>query len=187
MGVVDATRPQAVNARSGTTYQPGIGPHTESQTISLVMRHLIQASPSLYSNVEPEAPYPCAPRSKCDLRLRIDGNEWAIEAKMLRIMGDNGKRNDNTIMHILSPYCAHRSAFTDCEKLLASGFDARKSILIFGYEYDDFPMDPVLQAFEILASSRVTLSPRYQAVTPRLVHPVHQCGRVVAWEVSPYQ
>jgi hypothetical protein len=27
----------------------------------------------------------------------------AIEVKMLRLMGDNGKLNDNMVMHILSP------------------------------------------------------------------------------------
>jgi hypothetical protein len=32
---------------------------------------------------------------------------WAIEVKMLRLMGDNGKLNDNMVMHILSPYPAH--------------------------------------------------------------------------------
>jgi hypothetical protein len=40
--------------------------------------------------------------------------EWAIEVKMLRFMGDNGKLNDNIVMHILSPYPEHRSALTDC-------------------------------------------------------------------------
>ena len=28
------------------------------------------------------------------------------EVKMLRLMGDNGKPNDNMLMHILSPYPA---------------------------------------------------------------------------------
>jgi len=42
--------------------------------------------------------------------------------KMLRLMGDNSKPNDNMLMHILSPYPSHRSALTDCQKLAASGF-----------------------------------------------------------------
>jgi hypothetical protein len=36
-----------------------------------------------------------------------------------RILGDNGKLNDNMLMHILSPYPQHRSAVTDCNKLRA--------------------------------------------------------------------
>jgi hypothetical protein len=33
-----------------------------------------------------------------------DPVDWAIEVKMLRLMGDNHKPNDNMLMHILSPY-----------------------------------------------------------------------------------
>jgi hypothetical protein len=36
---------------------------------------------------------------------------------MLRIFGDNGKLNDNMLMHVLSFYPAHLSALTDCGKL----------------------------------------------------------------------
>lgn len=59
---------------------------------------------------------------KCDLVLE---GEWAVEVKMLRCLGDNGKPNDNILMHILSPYPAHRSALTDCMKLRDSGFAER--------------------------------------------------------------
>jgi len=43
-------------------------------------------------------------------------------------MGDKGKPNDNMLMHIHSPYSAHRSAVTDCEELTRSGFDGRNAI-----------------------------------------------------------
>jgi hypothetical protein len=49
-------------------------------------------------------------------------------------MGDNGKPNDNMLMHILSPYPSHRSALTDCQKLAASGFSGSLAILIYGYD-----------------------------------------------------
>jgi hypothetical protein len=52
---------------------------------------------------------------------------WAIEVKLLRLLGDNGKPNDNILMHILSPYPAHRSAFTDCTKLLGAPLGRRKA------------------------------------------------------------
>ncbi len=45
----------------------------------------------------------------------------------MRLMGDNGKPNDNILTHILSPYPAHRSAVTDCAKLLESGLGDRKA------------------------------------------------------------
>ena len=185
MSAVDVKRPQAANARTGIAYQPGIGPHTESQTVSLVIAHMAETSPVLYSTIEREVPYPSAPRSKCDLRIRVEGESWIVEAKMLRVMGDNGKPNDNILMHILSPYSAHRSALTDCEKLVSSGFEGRKAVLIFGYEYEGFPMEPALWAFETLARAKVRLSPRYEARMQNLVHPVHETGRVVAWEAAP--
>src|SRR5262249_37292179 len=110
--------------------------------------------------------------------------EWAVEAKMLRLLGDNGKLNDNMLMHILSPYPAHRSALTDCEKLVASGLGGRKAILIFGYDYDGWDMTATIKAFKTLARERVHLGSRNAAPFEDLVHPVHQRGAVFAWEVG---
>jgi hypothetical protein len=76
---------------------------------------------------------------------------------MLRLMGDNGKPNDNMLMHILSPYPSHRSALTDCQKLAASSFSGSLSVLIYGYDYDALPMEPAVEAFEQLAAHRVRL------------------------------
>jgi hypothetical protein len=87
-------------------------------------------------------------------------------------------------MHILSPYPAHRSALTDCEKLLSSGLAGRKAILIYGYDYPQWPMDPAIEAFEALAKRAVGLSARHHASFSGLVHPVHQAGRVFGWELE---
>jgi hypothetical protein len=102
---------------------------------------------------------------------------------MLRVMGDNGKPNDNMLMHILSPYPVNRSAVTDCEKLLQSQLPGRKGIMIFAYEYDNYPAEPVIRAFELLASDRVRIGPRQSAAFDGLVHPVHKRGCVSAWEI----
>jgi hypothetical protein len=104
---------------------------------------------------------------------------------MLRLMGDNGKLNDNMMMHILSPYPAHRSALTDCTKLLTSQLASHKAILIYGYDYPGWPMDPVINAFEVLAGRQVKLADRAVAPFGGLVHPVHQRGRVFGWQVQP--
>lgn len=53
-----------------------------------------------------------------------------MEVKMLRLMGDNGKPNDNILMHILSPYPEHRSALTDCDKLRGSNLSDRCAVMI---------------------------------------------------------
>lgn len=129
-------------------------------------------------------PYPEASRQKCDLCLGYPPAwEWALEIKMLRILGDNGKANDNILMHIFSPYSAHRSAVTDCTKLAASGLGRRRGILIYGYDADDWPLEPAIAAFEVLATGSTPLGPRQQASFDGLVHPVHASGQVYAWEL----
>jgi len=109
----------------------------------------MQASqPERYSDVAFDIPCPDAPRQKCDLAF---GDALFVEAKLLRLLGDNGKPNDNMLMHILSPYPHHRSAVTDCEKLRRSGLPGQKAILIFGYAYPAWPMHPAIDAFELVA------------------------------------
>jgi hypothetical protein len=170
-----------VSRRTGAAYQPGIGPHTEGETITLAL----EAAPAgSMPSLKRECPYPSIGRSRCDVVVD-DEDPWAIEIKMLRLMGDNGKPNDNMLMHILSPYPAHRSAVTDCTKLLASGFPHRKAVVIFGYDYDGWPMDPAVDAFEALASRSATLRPTDAAGFDHLVHPVHVRGRAFGWELHP--
>lgn len=176
----DAGEPQAVS-RTGRVYQPGIGPHSESETITLALANGLHP---LLKSTRREVPYPSAPRNACDVVIEDGSGLLAIEVKMLRMMGDNGKPNDNMLMHILSPYPQHRSALSDCSKLSESGFDGKKAIAIFGYEYTDFPMGPAIEAFEHLASERVTLLSRFESRFEGLIHPVHRQGAVFAWEVS---
>jgi hypothetical protein len=109
--------------------------------------------------------------------------DWAIEVKMLRLLGDNGRPNDNMVTHILSPYPTHNSALTDCTKLLASQLGIHKAILIYGFDYPRLPMDPAIEAFEALASREVKLGRHAVAAFDGLIHPVHQRGRVFGWEV----
>ena len=103
---------------------------------------------------------------------------------MLRLMGDNGKPNDNMLMHILSPYPKDRSALTDCRKLVESGFAGRKAVVIYGFDYPGLPMDPAIESFELLARNACRLSERSSAAYADLVHPVHVAGRVFGWEVA---
>ena len=103
---------------------------------------------------------------------------------MLRLMGDNGKPNDNMIGHILSPYPGDRSALTDCAKLVRSGLTGRKAVLIYGFDYPSLPMDPAISAFEQLARMEVQLGEAVVSPYGGLVHPVHREGRVFGWELS---
>ena len=187
MKAVDATRPIAQSARGDKSYQAGIGPHTESRTIALVMSHLVSAAPEKYaSHYALEQPYPNSTRSKVDICLGI-APDWllSIEVKMLRIMGDNGKPNDNILMHILSPYPAHRSALTDADKLARSSLPGKKGIVIYAYEYPLWPSAPAIEVFEVLAARSVHLTRVNAAAVEGLVHPVHRAATVYGWEVRP--
>ena len=53
----DSRRPQAAGSRTGRVYQPGIGPHTESQTIRLVTGELV-ALDHAYAAHALDVPYP---------------------------------------------------------------------------------------------------------------------------------
>jgi hypothetical protein len=185
MQAVDATRPVAQSARGDKSYQAGIGPHTETRTIELVMSHLAVVAPERYAGRHAlEQPYPNSARSKVDICFGTSP-EWllSIEVKMLRIMGDNGKPNDNILMHILSPYPAHRSALTDADKLARSSLAGKKAIVIYSYGYPSWPSSPAIEAFETLASRTVHLTPVKSAAVEGLIHPVHRAATVRGWEV----
>lgn len=105
-------QPNAVNVRSKLEFSAGIGPHSEAETVRLVMIELARLFPAKYAGrYATGVPYPESARRKCDLCLGTPPVwDWSIEVKMIRFFGDNGKLNDNILMHVLSPYPAHRSA-----------------------------------------------------------------------------
>jgi hypothetical protein len=184
LAAADARHPQSVGVRTGKIYQPGIGPHTETQTLKLVLSKLSRID-QVYVQHSFDVPYRGSSRQRCDWCLGTEPDwDWTIEAKMLRLLGDNGKLNDNMLMHILSPYPAHRSALTDCAKLATSTLNGRKAVLIFGYEYEGWELAPAVEAFETLARERIVLGPRNESPFMDLVHPVHQPGAVFAWEIA---
>jgi len=100
------------------------------------------------------------------------------------MLGDNGKPNDNMIMHVLSPYPEHRSALTDCFKLANSSLGVRKAILVYGFESERWSLGPIINSFEALASRTVRLGRRAEAAFSGLVHPIHDRGAVFVWEVN---
>jgi hypothetical protein len=181
----DADCEPAISARTKRSYQKGIGPHPETSTLALVRSKLAELDPIAYDKIETHIPYPTTPRQKCDWCWTPTSEERVyIEAKMMRLMGDNGKPNDNILTHILSPYPQQRSALTDCQKMATAGFAGSTVVLIYGYEYAGYPLQPVIDAFETLASKVVKLSNAAQATFNGLVHPIHQHGAVYAWTVS---
>ncbi|MGE0600207.1 MAG: hypothetical protein AB7J35_13745 [Dehalococcoidia bacterium] len=176
---VDSERPVWKNARTGVSFQPGIGPHSEAATCKLVTEQMKRTNPDWYASLDVNVPYAKGNRTRCDIADEL----WAIEVKMLRLFGDNGKPNDNLLMHILSPYPQHRSALTDCEKLTLGRPRDRLGILIYAFESADWPMIAAISAFETLARAKYELTPMARADFSGLVHPVHASGAVFAWEI----
>jgi hypothetical protein len=164
-------------------FQAGIGPHPEAEAVKLITNDMRAAHPERYISLALGFPYPDRRRQRCDVVIG-DPAEWAVEIKLLRLLGDNGKANDNMLMHVLSPYPAHRSALTDVAKLRSSTFSCHLAILIYGFDYEAWPLEPAIQAFEVLALEQAPFLDRAVVPFEGLVHPVHQHGKVYAWEIS---
>jgi hypothetical protein len=180
LSAADARRPSAVGPRSGRVYQPGIGPHPEDRAVDLIVSELATIRPNWQIFLRR-----CYPGSKqtCDL-FWGDPAEWAMEVKMARPNGDNGKPDDTAIKDILSPFAADRSALSDCLKLAESEIAPHRAILIYGFDDTRRPLQEIIGAFETLARTRVVLGERFEAAVGPLVHPVHRAGAVFGWEVG---
>jgi hypothetical protein len=178
---VDATRPQG--ASRARVYRPGIGPLTEADAVNKALRYLQEElQHSIYQDASPRQ-YPNS-RQQCDL---VIPGEWAIEFKLLRPFGDNGKEAEHWSENVLHPYPGNVSSIGDCIKLMDSGFSERKAIIVFGYEHSPPQIDitTATDSFEVIAKLVVgiDLGERKSAKFGPLIHPVHQQGRLFGWEV----
>jgi hypothetical protein len=127
---------------------------------------------SSYQDASPKQ-YPNS-RQQCDL---VIPDEWAIEFKLLRPFGDNGKEAEHWSENVLHPYPGNVSSIGDCIKLIESGFSERKAIIVFGYEHSPPQIDitRAIDAFEVIAKQVVDieLGERHSANFGPLIHPVH--------------
>ena len=105
----------------------------------------------------------------------------------MRPYGDNGKPAEHWSQNVLHPYEGNTSSIGDCLKLLASGLNERKAVVIIGYEHSPalVPVEPALRSFELVARevTQIDLSPRVEALRQGLIHSVHQQLRVFGYEV----
>jgi hypothetical protein len=112
-----------------------------------------------------------------------DPLEWAIEIKMARAFGDNGKLDDTWLKDLLSPYSEDHSALGDAQKLRTSGFRCRKAVLVYGFDYATRPLTLAINALDVLLRSQGRISDRAEVAFAGLVHPVHTRGVITSWEV----
>jgi hypothetical protein len=118
-------------------------------------------------------------------------NEWAIEVKITRPFGDNGREAENWSVNLLHPYPGNVSTIGDCDKLLRYSGPERRAVIVIGYEHVPTRIDltPLIESFQTIATHvlHIKLSERIEVRRGGLIHPVHQSLRVFAWEVLKQQ
>jgi hypothetical protein len=163
---------------SGTPFkqfQPGVGPYGEPQLVGHVARHLGGIDGYRGLTVCKRTP---------DLLIR---GHWAVEFKVARPFGDNGKEAEDWSVNLLHPYPGNVSAVGDCLKLLKWSGPERKAVMVLGYEHTppQISLAPLFLAFEVVAVhvAGIRIGQRVVECRTGLIHPVHQQLAVVSWEV----
>ena len=157
-------------------FQPGAGPYGEPQLVRGVVDHL--TGQSEYRGI--------ATRRTPD--VLIPGS-WALEFKLARPFGDNGKEAENWSVNLLHPYQGNVSVLGDCLKLQEWDGLERRAAIVVGYEHTParIELETLFSSFEAIAKTvmGIDIGIRVQTERSGLIHPVHQQLRVVAWEVRP--
>jgi hypothetical protein len=160
------------------TFQEGVGPYGEPQLLRSVAEYLNGLS--LYG---------ASVQTKRTPDLLIP-QHWALEFKIARPFGDNGKEAENWSVNLLHPYPGHASLIGDCIKLEGFGGVERKAVVVIGYEHTPpkIPLSPLFEAFELIVTrvAGVRIGDRVQINQNQLCHPVHQQFVLAAWEVLPH-
>lgn len=156
-------------------FHPGVGPYGEPQLIRAIAERL---------NKLPRYQGRAVTKRTPDLLLP---DHWAIEFKIVRPFGDNGKEAEDWSVNLLHPYPGNISLIGDCLKLVRMPGHERRAVVAIGYEHSPavINLTPLVDAFEAIARSvwRITLSERLEVSHVGLIHPVHQVVRLFAWEV----
>lgn len=156
-------------------FQLGVGPYGEPQLLAAVAKHL---------NTLPA--YDGAVQTKRTPDILIQ-RRWALEFKLARPFGDNGREAENWSVNLLHPYEGNVSLIGDCLKLQRLGGLERKGVVAVGYEHTPpkIALGPLFDAFEVVATRvlGIRIGPRVQVIRTGLSHPVHQQFLIAAWEV----
>ena len=156
-------------------FQPGVGPYGEPQLVRLIAGSL---------NASKKLPEAAVTKRTPDLLIP---KHWALEFKIARPFGDNGKEAENWSVNLLHPYEGNVSTIGDRYKLVNWTGPERRAVIVFGYEHDPakISLTPLVESFEAIAKyiANIKLSGRVEYDRTGLVHPVHQRLRVFGWEV----
>lgn len=157
-------------------FRPGVGPYGEPQLLKAIVERLATAEP--YTGR-------LSTRRTPDVLI---AGEWALEFKLARPFGDNGKEAENWSVNLLHPYPGNTSVVGDCLKLEQWTGPERRAAVVIGYEHTPplLSLRPLFLAFEAVARTvGLQIGSRVEIARAGLVHPVHQQLTVIAWEVLP--
>jgi hypothetical protein len=158
-------------------FLPGIGPYGEPQLVRIVSDAL-NLLPGLQGSVQT--------KRTPDLLI---ASQWALEFKIARPFGDNGREAEDWSVNLLHPYPGNQSVLGDCLKLEKLTLSERKAVIVVGYEHTPPQIDlgVLVKSFEAIAQTviGIVISGRCQTTRQGLVHPVHQQLHVYGWEVIP--
>ncbi len=172
----DAFKMADADRLSHKRFAPGIGPYGEAEAVRTALIKLKSAKPTWYADA--------VIRRMPDLLMP---GQWALEFKIARPFGDNGRVAEHWSENLLHPYAGNTSSLGDCLKLLSSGVTERKAVIILGFEHTPprIPLEAAVLGFEILAKEvmKLRLTPRIEEFRDGLVHAVHQQLRLFAYEV----
>ena len=91
-------------------FQPGVGPYGEPQVVKKSLEYLINKYPDEYSEA----------KTKRNPDVLIP-KRWALEFKIVRPFGDNGKEAEHWSQNLLHPYAGNVSSIGDIISLMGLG------------------------------------------------------------------
>jgi hypothetical protein len=154
-------------------FRPGIGPFGEPQIVRVIANRLSGKGISAITKRTP------------DLVLQ---HLWAMEFKIVRPFGDNGREAENWSVNMLHPYAGNTSLIGDAIKLVNLDAYPNKGLFVIGYEHNPpkIRLDPLLDSFEVIASQvmGIHLHERIEEIRSELVHSEHQVLRCVGWQLK---
>jgi hypothetical protein len=153
-------------------FQPGIGPFGEPQIVGIIAKRLSLKGIAAKTKRTP------------DLDIQ---DRWAVEFKIVRPFGDNGKEAENWSVNMLHPYAGNVSLIGDAIKLTSLNAYPNKGLFVIGYEHNPakINLDTLLDSFETIACKvmGINLSERVEQKREGLVHPEHQVLRCIGWQI----
>lgn len=174
---IDKSRDNRAPRMKGGFFTGGVGPFPERLLLQRICQ-VLSLKAEYQGRVET--------RDHPDLLIR---GYWALEFKLARPFGDNGKEAEHWSVNLLHPYEGNTSSLGDCMTLLGLDTPERKAVVVIGYEHDPpqpkGDLKPLIESFEILAEKvmKINLGPKVAENRRNLVHPYHQQFTVYAWEV----